>query len=386
MRGHARTAQAIFASAFVVFVCAAGASAGAPNYHYAINPHDVALAKRIETFRGDLPPLAWKGGATKPDRTADTTRCKGVPPNNLAGLTVTGDAATQYEASGAYFYSQVDLLAQPAMAELDWKRNHPRSGSLMCLANEMVKSLHKRGAHVVRATLLPLPAIGDHQFAARAVVTWSGAAHPVLFDLVAVSSGRAEYVLQTVAGESSRADEAVTLQVELSVVLGLEARVRDLVGTLEHGAAPRLEGTFRTTDRVVAAIRTPGLGMQWTQPWRLVPDCGSGSCTTEMSHPSNDHPGTTFRATFQPASATTYHGTWGTVCDCMVTDSARCVAIHARGQLIEEFATLHVITGRNGTVTGYTGTKVQRFSPLAADRARGCTTMEYQLVEIRGTR
>jgi hypothetical protein len=381
-----RIAQVATAVACVIFACAGGASASAPNYHFAINAHDIALAKRVANFRGDLPSLAWKGGATKADRSPDTTTCKGVPPDNLAGLTVTGDAAVKYEVAGAYLYSQIDLLARPAMAELDWQRNHPRSGSLICLEQQMVKSVHKRGAHIVRATSLPFPELADHQFAARTVVTWPGAAHPVLYDVVSVFSGRAEYFLLTIAADTGRADEAATLQVELRVVLGLEARVRDLVGGAERGPAPRLEGTFHTTDREVAVANAGGLGMQWVQPWSFVPECGSGGCTTAMSHPSNDHPGTIFRATFQPAGATSYHGRWATECDCLLTYPASCASVHARGELTEEFATLHVTADSHGKATGYTGTRLVRFRPAAAARAQGCTSTGYQLDELRGTR
>jgi NDP-sugar pyrophosphorylase family protein len=65
---------------------------------------------------------------------------------------------------------------------------------------------------------------------------------------------------------------------------------------------------------------------------------------------------------------------------------ASCVAVHARGELVEEFATLHVTTGPDGKATGYTGTKLVRFSPAPAARTHGCTGAGYQLDELRGTR
>ena len=390
MRGHRESraavvhlAQVAFAVACVVFICAGAASAGAPNYRFAVNAHDAAVAKRIATIKGDLPPLGWKGGATKPDRTPDSTTCAGQPRDDLRGLTVTGDAATTYQLPGTLLAVQVQLLANSAMTEADWQRNHPRSGMLACFAKEFAKDLHQPGAHVVRTKLLPMPQLGDHQWAAQVVVTSPGAAHPALFDIILVSSGRTQYSLLTAAPDTGNADEVATLEVEIRVALGLEARTRDLVASAERGAAPRIEGTFSTVDREVAVVHTTGLGMTWTQPWRFVPGCANGGCTTTMSHPSNDHPGTMFRATLRPAGVNTYRGHWTSHSDCTITYADGHTSVLANGWLDQVFTTLHLTVGPDGKATGFTGTRLVRSTPLAAARTHGCKITSYQLDELR---
>jgi len=369
----------------VVCACVGGASAGAPNYRYAVNARDIALAKRIATISGDLPALGWKGGATKPDRSSDSSTCKGQPPEDLHGLTVTGDAATRYELPGTVLYVQVQLLARPAMADADWQRNRPRSGTLGCYGREVVRTVHQRGARLVRDRLLPIPPLGDHRYAVRAVVTWAGAAHPVLFDVISVSSGRAEYSIVMAGPDAGRADEAGTLGVELRVALGLEARVLDQVTSTQSGSAPRIEGAFRTTDREVAVVHTFGLGTRSSQTWNFAPGCAVGGCVTTMSHPSRDHPGTTFRATLRPAGMETYRGRWQSHSDCVIAYPDGRKSVLPNQWLVQEYMTLHVTTGPGGSTTGYTGTRLTRSTPLAGARAHGCTITGYQLDEVHGS-
>lgn len=249
----------------------------------------------------------------------------------------------------------------------------------------MVRTVHQRGARLVRDRLLPIPPLGDRQYAVRAVVTWPGAAHPVLFDVITVSSGRAEYTIVAGGPDAGRTDEAATLGVELRVALGLEARVLDQVASTESGPAPRVEGTFRTSDREVAVVHTLGLGRRTMQTWSFAPGCATGGCITTMSHPSLDHPGTTFRATLRPAGAKAYRGSWRSHSDCVIAYPDGRRSVLPNQWLVQEYITLHVTTGPGGNTTGYTGTRLTRSTPLAAARAHGCTITGYQLDEVHGS-
>ena len=204
-------ATRLIATALIGLTFTASALADSPSVR--ITSADQAKAVALLLRRTDFG-AGWTGGRV-PTTPVTAPNCPGFDPK-ASDLTVTGHADATYKFQGVEVDQDVEVLADAAMVEKDFKRSiSPALGQ--CLAYQLERLPHVTSANVVR---VHFPPIGQVSAVYRAYISVrkDGQAGTVLSDYVFFGEGRVEYEF-TVSAPVSDSDQLMRFEFVLAKIL-----------------------------------------------------------------------------------------------------------------------------------------------------------------------
>ena len=194
MRLGGRGLLLVFCGLLVALVVSVAASAD--NYRFGFTAVGQAAARAVVLRRADLGAVvSWKGGAKKPDLSAQPT-CPNYQPK-LSDLVVTGAAESDYSTVGLELDSEVEVLQTAAMVRLDLLRSVTAT-FLPCLRSQFAASARTK---LVSLRRIPFPHLATFTAAFRLVtdIAVPAGTERVVVDVVVVGSGRTEITLTSTA-------------------------------------------------------------------------------------------------------------------------------------------------------------------------------------------
>ncbi len=173
------------------------AALAAESYPAKFNAADQAAAKALTLKQADLGP-GWKGGARKPDLTADDT-CAA----KRSDVLVTGAAKSQFETRGALVSSESFVVRSAAMVAADWKRTIGSPAFMACTRRAVMSD---DSVKLVSFKKLPFPKLTRYAARYRVVADYgkAGSSALVLIDMIFLGQGRSELTLMLSAPYADR--------------------------------------------------------------------------------------------------------------------------------------------------------------------------------------
>lgn len=162
------------------------------------NASDQAAAKAMTVKTADLG-RGWKGGATKPDLTADD-RC-GMKRSDLV---LTGAARSEFTTPGALISSESNVLQSPGMVTNEWRRSVGNAIFMACAGRLVTESTDMK---VVSFKKLPFPKLTTYAVRYRMVADYGkqGSSTRILVDIIYLGQGRSEVALSVTTSYADRA-------------------------------------------------------------------------------------------------------------------------------------------------------------------------------------
>jgi hypothetical protein len=213
--------ELLFACVVVAVALVLSAAAWADNYKFRFNAADQAAARAAVLQRADLgTAVSWKGGATKPDLSAQPN-CPNYHPVP-SDLVVSGAAESDFSTTGLELDSEAELLQTASMVRLDWQRSLTPA-LLPCLRSQFARTV---GAKLVSLKRIAFPHVATHTAAFRILVdvAAAGSTAHVMVDVVLIGRGRTEISLRTTA---PFANTQVVTAAEVRLARILVSRIRD---------------------------------------------------------------------------------------------------------------------------------------------------------------
>ena len=185
----------LVASSFALaLVLAVSADARNPNHEtIRLNAADQAAARAAVVKRTDLGVAnVWRGGATKPDLSANPT-CPNYHPD-LSRFVVTGAAASDWRSGLNEIQSQTEVLETAPMVQKEWQLEIEAPGAIPCLRSVVKKEFSTGGARFLSFERVSFPRIATHATAFLLSARASGIR--VMVEIVLLAKGRTEIELE----------------------------------------------------------------------------------------------------------------------------------------------------------------------------------------------